>query len=451
MQPFLKEKNLVKIIQKNYKKMSFNLVESARSLFSKELLGKIAAHFEENEPGVTKAINCVIPSVVTGLANKASEPDGIGKIIQYAQEYHQAGVFKNPEGFLNTNANDLLQKGTNLFARLFGGSAPSLSTMVADYSDIKPSTASSLFGMALPAVLSLLGKNASTNTVGTSSISTVLSNQGHHLASSLPDGFSLSRIFSNANNKISSVTRSVSNTEPVYTPPPAEKSGGSASWLLPLLLLMLLAFAAWYFLKDGCNNTSKSATVTTDSTNTDSSNKPSAINSALGKLDSLTGDFFYDQGDTVSIDLPNNAGKLTVGKNSTEYKLINFLNDKNALLDTVKGNWFEFTNVHFKTGTSTLTDSSINQLKNFAAIAKAFPTAQFKIGGYTDSTGDANMNVALSQKRAEAVAGLVKKLGVAASSIEGVKGYGKEWPLADNATPEGRAINRRVAVNVKAK
>jgi len=429
--------------------MSFNLVESAKSLFTKELVGKIAAYFEENESGVTKAVNCIIPSVVTGLANKASEPDGIGKIIQYAQEYHQSGIAKNPEGFLNTNANDLLQKGTNLFAKLFGGTAPSLSTMVADYSNIKPSTASSLFGMALPAVLSLLGKHAASNTAGASNVSTVLSNQGHNISGSLPDGFNLSRIFSNASDRISNLAKPTPTTN-TYAPVDTDKSKGGAGILLPLLLLLLLAAAVWYFLKDGCN--SKTVPAGTDSVNIkvgDTTNHSLTVN--LGKLDSLTGDFFYDQGDTVTVNLPNNAGQLTIGKYSTEYRLINFLSSKDSLLDSIKGNWFEFTNVHFKKGTSVLTDSSANQLKNFVAITKAFPSAEFKIGGYTDSTGNDDLNLALSQKRADAVDELVKKLGVSPKSITGAKGYGKEHPIADNSTIQGQAMNRRVAVNVKAK
>jgi K(+)-stimulated pyrophosphate-energized sodium pump len=121
------------------------------------------------------------------------------------------------------------------------------------------------------------------------------------------------------------------------------------------------------------------------------------------------------------------------------------------MIDTVKGNWFEFTNVRFNTGGSEITETSMDQLKNLVTISKAYPTAQFKIGGYTDNTGNAAANVTLSQKRAEAVAAMLKKLGIAGKAIESAKGYGQEWPLADNATPEGRAQNRRVAVNVKSR
>jgi K(+)-stimulated pyrophosphate-energized sodium pump len=178
--------------------------------------------------------------------------------------------------------------------------------------------------------------------------------------------------------------------------------------------------------------------------------KDSLATTIKGKLDSLSGDFIYDLGKMITITLPDSV-KLNVGEYSTEARLVNFLNDKNATIDSVKGNWFEFTNVRFKTGGSEISDSSLAQLKNFAAIAKAFPKAAFKIGGYTDNTGDSANNVILSDKRANAVHAKALALGVAKTSLDGAKGYGPLWPIADNATAEGRAQNRRVAVNVKAK
>ncbi|MFT3682922.1 MAG: OmpA family protein [Ferruginibacter sp.] len=172
--------------------------------------------------------------------------------------------------------------------------------------------------------------------------------------------------------------------------------------------------------------------------------------SLSGKVDTLTGDYIYDIGKLLTIDLPNGQ-KLNAGEYSTEGKLVKFLSDKSAALDTVKGNWFEFTNVRFKTGGAQIDSASLEQIKNMVAIAKSFPSAQFKIGGYTDNTGDSARNVALSQKRAEAVLAELVKQGAAAASFSSAKGYGPQWPVGDNSTAEGRAMNRRVAVNVKAK
>ncbi|PZP41398.1 MAG: hypothetical protein DI598_18280, partial [Pseudopedobacter saltans] len=104
-----------------------------------------------------------------------------------------------------------------------------------------------------------------------------------------------------------------------------------------------------------------------------------------GSLDSA-GNFIYDEGTLTALVLGKDT--LHVGEFSTEYKLYNFLSDTTATLDTVAGNWFDFTNVRFNTGSSVITDSSYNQLNNLVTIIKFFPKAQFKIGGYTDNTGD---------------------------------------------------------------
>jgi outer membrane protein OmpA-like peptidoglycan-associated protein len=169
-----------------------------------------------------------------------------------------------------------------------------------------------------------------------------------------------------------------------------------------------------------------------------------------GKVDS-SGNYIYDLGNMVTIDLPNGAGALTVGEYSTENKLYQFLSDAKATIDTVKGNWFEFTNVRFLTGGSKVDSISSVQLKNIVALSKGFPAASFKVGGYTDNTGDSAANVTLSQKRSEAVVAELKKLGALSTAITGAKGYGPAFPIGDNATAEGRAMNRRVAINVKSK
>jgi OmpA-OmpF porin, OOP family len=65
--------------------------------------------------------------------------------------------------------------------------------------------------------------------------------------------------------------------------------------------------------------------------------------------------------------------------------------------------------------------------------------------GYTDNKGSDDVNVPLSQKRAESVRAYLLKKGLKENQIE-AKGYGSEKPVADNSTEAGRSKNRRVEI-----
>jgi outer membrane protein OmpA-like peptidoglycan-associated protein len=435
--------------------MSFNLIDSAKSLFTNEMVSKASSYLGESESGVAKAISGILPSVLGGLVNKASDNDGAGAVAQMAQESHSSGILDNLGGFLGNDGGGLLNKGAGLLSGLFGGKLDGLAGLISNFAGVKSSSVSSLMSMAAPAVLGMIGKHANTNNLGASGIASLLSSQKDNIAAAMPAGLNLSSVLGGFGGNATTSAKAAVNTATNYANQTTEKAGGSTKFLLPLLILAAAAIAAWYFFGKGCNKGADVVAEGADTLKAKTEEVAGDINntvvSTLGTLDTLTGNFNYDLGKMISIDLPNGAGKLDVGENSTENKLYKFLSDPTTTLDTVKGNWFEFTNVRFKTGGSDITDESMMQLKNMVAITKGYPTAQFKLGGYTDNTGSAAGNIALSQKRADAVAAMLKKLGADAKSFTGAKGYGPEWPIADNATPEGRAQNRRVAVNVKAK
>ncbi|MGB0391301.1 MAG: OmpA family protein [Salibacteraceae bacterium] len=91
-----------------------------------------------------------------------------------------------------------------------------------------------------------------------------------------------------------------------------------------------------------------------------------------------------------------------------------------------------------------------------AALLKNFPfseendahTTQITITGYSDSNGAASYNQSLSKKRAQTMKDILVEMGWSADKIK-VIGMGEENPIADNATREGRAKNRRVEFEVK--
>ena len=80
-----------------------------------------------------------------------------------------------------------------------------------------------------------------------------------------------------------------------------------------------------------------------------------------------------------------------------------------------------------------------------------YPQTTATVEGHTDSVGTDAYNQSLSEKRADAVRDvLVNQYGVGGDRLNAV-GYGESRPVADNATEEGRAINRRVEAEVEAR
>ena len=93
---------------------------------------------------------------------------------------------------------------------------------------------------------------------------------------------------------------------------------------------------------------------------------------------------------------------------------------------------------------------SYSDIENLAEFMKQFPQTSTTVEGHTDSTGNDAYNQNLSERRAGAVRDvLVNQYGVESSRVNAV-GYGEANPVADNATREGRAVNRRVEAAVEA-
>ena len=85
------------------------------------------------------------------------------------------------------------------------------------------------------------------------------------------------------------------------------------------------------------------------------------------------------------------------------------------------------------------------RLDKLANFLQQFPDRKLLIEGYTDSVGSDSYNQDLSDRRAQAVRDALVQRGVDSSRIS-ARGYGKAHPVADNASPEGRAMNRRVEI-----
>lgn len=107
------------------------------------------------------------------------------------------------------------------------------------------------------------------------------------------------------------------------------------------------------------------------------------------------------------------------------------------------------TNVYFDTGKWNLSADDEAQLCAAAAQAQAMDNALLLVVGYTDAVGDEDYNQELSERRSGRVVNyLQQKCGWAPYRMLTPTGMAESDPAADNETAEGRAQNRRVAVNI---
>ena len=97
----------------------------------------------------------------------------------------------------------------------------------------------------------------------------------------------------------------------------------------------------------------------------------------------------------------------------------------------------------FDSGSAVIKGESYKTLSLIAELLTGDPALRLSIEGHTDSDGADDANLALSQKRADAVKAWLVAQGTAADRLQ-TKGLGESKPLDANATPEGKANNRRV-------
>ncbi|OHC31820.1 MAG: hypothetical protein A2Y50_03085 [Pseudomonadales bacterium RIFCSPLOWO2_12_59_9] len=106
-------------------------------------------------------------------------------------------------------------------------------------------------------------------------------------------------------------------------------------------------------------------------------------------------------------------------------------------------------NLHFAFNSADLTAADKSVLDTVASkLSQDAPNAKLSLVGFTDSVGSDAYNLKLSERRAMSVANYLVAAGVPQANIVAVGGMGEADPVADNASADGRAMNRRVVIAV---
>jgi OmpA-OmpF porin, OOP family len=379
----------------------------------------IASQFGATEPTILSGVQASVAAVVTGLAQKSGDKTFLSQVLQTASGIPESGLASAlSNGALANPASSFLTGARQLLSNIFGDKLGSVTEAVATKTGLRSAAATTLLAVGAQTVLSFLGGKVRDGSLNASTLPALLAKESSSLQGMLPAGFATQTVHTHKVDVNPVVAQAVQE----------EKSRSPWLWLLPLLLAVLLLGYWWYR-----SHQTQPAVAT----------QPPAP-AATASITSTTG---ADLGSLINVTLPNGT-TVQIPQRGVEGKLLAFIQDPNRAPD--KTSWFDFDRLLFATNSTTLEPQSKDQLTAVAAILTAYPAVHLNIGGYTDNTGDAAYNQKLSQGRADSVVAQLGTMGIASDRLV-AKGYGEDHPVGDNATPEGRALNRRISMLVTSK
>lgn len=133
--------------------------------------------------------------------------------------------------------------------------------------------------------------------------------------------------------------------------------------------------------------------------------------------------------------------KAEIPKNTVKDSLVSLP------MDIKKGEKITLKHIYFKSSSSELLPNSVSEMQKILQYLRANPSLVIQIQGHTDIGSTAAYNLQLSTERAKTVADWLIHYGIKAERLS-YNGFGSTKPIADNTTPQGRALNRRIEFEV---
>jgi outer membrane protein OmpA-like peptidoglycan-associated protein len=398
--------------------MNFNFLDAVKGVFSNDLVSKAAGFLGESESGIKRGLDAVIPVSLAGIINKAqSAPESL---FSFTKEAFNSGITDKIGDSFRLGGGGVPSMGPALITGVLGEKFGSIANAVSDFTGLKGSSVSSLFGSIVPLALGLLGKHATENNLSPGSLSSMLVSQKSSITSMLPSGLNVASSLPGFKSAVN-----------MMTPPLTPKR--KISWVVPLLLAAAALLLVWWLFRKPDKTASESIKV----------EAPEAPKAETPKAEAP-----MVNREPLRVKLPNGV-ELDAYKGGIEEQLIAFINDPAS--KPGNENWFDFHDLNFKFGTAEIVPDSRNELDDIVKILQAYPKVKIKIGGYADKVGDEAVNKKLSGDRAKTIADALKSAGVG-KQVVGAEGYGSEFAKYPADAPEEQRIkDRRFAVSIRAK
>ena len=366
--------------------MADSLFSTLIQLVSQRDIRGIAGALGEPEQSVSRGLQTAIAGTLGQLASKASDPGELRRIVDMVPESTSDLSWSNAVDSVAQPESSILSTGKRLISGLFGGSESSVLNSMTLGSGLRPSSMGTLLSSIVPFVLSFIGKKVRTEGMSMSGLASLLHQDTSAIRGALPAGLG---------DLIRPQAAAAAAT--VAAPAVTVYRQKSRNWVLPVVLAAIALGGLWLFSQ---------------------MHRPGPVHLSQTADRVGTADRVAPPPAPAIPEPPPPQPRVSI-----------------ASID-----------LYYATGSQVLTEESHANLERMAGALRSAPAVPVKVSGYTDDVGDATANLALSQRRAEAVTAMLVDRGVARERIIS-EGFGEEHPIADNATGKGRAANRRVTVS----
>jgi OOP family OmpA-OmpF porin len=412
--------------------MSANLFDLIQSSLGPTLAREASRYIGESETTTRSAVGAALPGILAGVMQQGSTSSGAAELFRsLTGSQTDAGLISKLGGMLASGDKSVLSLGNTLIGSLFGDRTGAMTTAISSMSGMKTSSVSTLLALAAPAVFSYLKGHLTQNKLDVGGLMSLLAGQREYVRFGMDDRIIRALGFTGSSAFLSSLASGV-----------AGRAAGAAERMAGVARdagsgVARAGEAAYGAASDAVERVPPTASVF----------RSPWFWGLLAALALLAWVLFQNWSmapgiATKSLDLPNGV-RLQVSSGGFVDSLNAFLSGTGAGAPGT----FTFDDLHFETGSATLSRASDTQLGQLAAVLKAYPKATMSVRGHTDNTGDPAANKKLSADRAAAVKQALVERGVPAAQIQS-EGHGSERPIASNESDAGRARNRRVELVV---
>jgi OOP family OmpA-OmpF porin len=395
-------------------------------LNTSELLENLSRAIGESATTTQKGLAAAVPSLLAAFIAKGSTESGAGSVLGLMTEHKIDGSMLDQLALLfgGRMRPEQLDLGNTMLNAALGDKTLGVTRLVSAASEMSGAGAGKLMALVAPAVLGGVATAAPAGGFSAHSLAVFLASQKDYLGTYAPPGLggllelgALGSAEAPTLVKVGAlpVVGSVSSAAGIA-------AGATPSFLQllwPWLALAALIVLAFFGLRSCMPGTQQSAVEA----------------AVVAEMEPVAAEVPAEPAAT-QLALPSGT-VLTVPPGSVGENLYNFL------IGTESGSkTFLFDGLTFESGSMTPDANSQSTIAVIAEILREFATATVSVDGYTDNTGSRAANLRLSEARAQQVMAALATAGIDVSRMTAA-GRADDSPVADNATEEGRAQNRR--------